>query len=641
MTNSPYVRAALAQAALENAPPLIRRTLLDQSAFREEYGFETDAVIEFSEFGFLIQRSKLFKAVRKVFAGTPETEITDADGKEWKIRNEAEKEQPNLVVLSGEQRLLLPDFAALSTDRDVRLRSLDEAAIDVNLPTSAQDAWRNILTKRGLEDDEVDPFHKDIHDTPVRQERSIRSEITAGESSILCLVPSSRRYFERLIGVYDGSESVRDYAAGAGRQFLKQLSAWRPYDGFLFSLFLSSHAVLTAEIDVDQLDKDKLVRAYDSIENHGDILSQLGAVEIGLRILPQTPDIEPYILRLAQKIRDDDVEDTASEFNLFAALFVLVDGELSRTRILSKEPPFYRRLASLAQAALIHRQIVQCGIGYANFSEWAFNNRMEQFYMQSLADMRTEPRWNPDLAAAPQIKADFFGRIMIAAKNFEANVGAGELHDLVLGDGPGNLHALSAFPHSYFSGPLEGSADSSNDLPDGLAQSIEVQLDTDEVEPSSFIALVNSAMLFKVDSGKAELTAKALRLANYRLANVEDLSQLLSILNGLATVAAVTRNPALADELRILVRRYRHDPQFGFYIQEAMRICLVASASRESLLEWREFAGEWVTEFAFGELEGDEGEVLHSHLRSLLHAVPELWISCSKAEAALNAYVCR
>lgn len=639
MTNSPYVRAALAQVVLENVPPLIRKTLLDQSAFREEYGFKTEAVLAFGDSGFSIRRSDLFEAVRTVLAGACEAEVTDAGGLGWRLRNEPENEiQPILVVSSGEKRLVLPDFAVLSQDSAVRLHSLDKAASDVNLPISAQDAWRSILAERALEDDEVDPFHSDIRDTPVHFERSIRSEIATGQSSVSSLVPSSRRYFERLVGGYDGSGSIGGYAAGAGRQFMQQLSAWRPYEGFLFSLFLSSHAALTAEIGVDHLDSDDLVRAYDFIENHGDILSRLGAIEIGLRILQERQEIEPSVLRLVYRIRDDDVEGATGEFKLFAALFVLVDGELSRTRLMSKEPPFYRRLASLAQAALIHRQLVQCGIDRDSFCEWAFNTRGEQYYMQSLADMRTEPRWNPDLAAAPQIKADFFGRIMIAARNFEKNIGAGELHDLALGDGPGNLHALSEFPRPYFPGPLEGAEGSPNELPDDLARVIDAQLDTDEVEPSSFVALVNSAMVFKVSSGQAELAAKALRLGNYRLANVEEKSQLLGILSGLVTVAAVARNPALADELRILVRRYRHDAQYGLSIEEAMRICLVASASRQDLMEWRDFAGQWLTEIAFDELEGDEGEVLHSHLHCLLQAVPELWVSCARADAALKAF---
>ena len=177
-----------------------------------------------------------------------------------------------------------------------------------------------------------------------------------------------------------------------------------------------------------------------------------------------------------------------------------------------------------------------------------------------------------------------------------------------------------------------------NILPAEISEAIETQLGAEEVGPSSFIALVNSALIFRVGADQAELAAKALKLGNYRLANVEDRSQLLAILNGLATVAAVARSRALADELRILVRRYRRDAQYALSIEEAMRICLVAAASRADLNDWREFAGDWLTELAFGDLEGDDGEVLHSHLQCLCHAVPELWVSCGRADAALMAY---
>jgi len=642
VTNTPYERAALAVAALKLIPPLIRKGLFNDRSFREEYGLKTEVMISFGASGVTVQRSELFDAVRTVLAGKAPAELTDTEDRNWNLTNDArEGELPKLVLSSDEQRLVLPDFSVLSEDVSTRIRSLEESASDVNLPLSAQEEWRSILEERALEDDEVDSFHRDIRDTPVHVERTIRSEITAGESSVSSLVPNSWRYFERLVGAYDGSGSIRDYAVGAGREVFGQLTEWRPYEGFLFSLLLSSHSALTAEINADHLDREKLEEAFDFLEKHGDMLSRLGAFEVGLRILPDRPEVEPFLLRLVHGIRDDDVEGETSEFKLFSALFVLVDGELARTRLLAEEPPFYRRLASLAQAALIHRQLVQCGIDYDYFSKWAFSNRGEHFYMQSLADMRTEPRWNPDLAAAPQMQADFFGRIMIAGNSYEANIGQGELRETILGNREQSLIKLCEFPRPYFPGPLEGAEDSPNTLPDELARVIEEELDTDEVEASSFIALVNSAMIFRITSGHAELAAKALRLGNYTLANLEDKSQLFGILNGLATVAAVSRNPALANELRILVRRYRHDSQYGFSIKEAMRMCLVASASREDLMEWRGFAGEWLTEFAFGELKGNEGEIFHSHLSALLHSAPGLWVSCARADAALQAWCFR
>lgn len=641
MSNSPYVRGAMAHAALEFVPPLIRQSLLEEPDFRQAYGFRTEAALTFGDSGVSVQRTGIFDAVRQCLASSVELEVADADERNWQLRNESETGQPpKLVMLSEGRRLILPDFAALSPEAAVRLRSLDEAAFDVNLPTSAHDMWRGILTERALEDDEIDPFHSDVRDTPVHLSRAIRGEILAGQSSVSSLVPCSRRYFERLVGVYDGSTSITDYAAGSGGLFFTQLSAWRPYEGFLFSLFLSSHSALTAKIVVERLDMEDLVRAYDFIEKSGDMLSRLGAIEVGLRILAENPEIEPFLVRLLQQIRDDDVESATSEFRLFAALFVLVDGELARTRLMCAEPPFYRRLASLSQAALIHRQLVNSGIEYETFCDWAFNNRGEQYYMQSLSDMRLEPRWNPDLAVYSQLKADFFGRLMIAARTCEANIKESELYALILGAGSTSLHSLSEFPAPYLPGPLEGAEASPNVLPADLSEAIEAQLE-DEVGPSAFIALVNSAMIFRVDAGQADLAAKALKLGNYRLADVKDKSQILGVVNGLATVAAVARNTALADELRILMRRYRRDPQFRFSIEEDMRVCLVAAASRAELSDWRDFAGEWLTELAFGEFEGEDGNVLLSHLKCLCHSVPELWVSCGKADAALMAFISR
>ena len=440
------------------------------------------------------------------------------------------------------------------------------------------------------------------------------------------------------MGVYDGNSSIRDYAAGRGKEFLNSLLSWRPYDGFLFGLFLSSHSALTSEISPKGLDSDDLVRVFGFLEKCGDRTSQLGAIEVGLQVLPERPEIESSLIRLVEQIRDDDVDGPASGFKLLSALFVLVDGELGRNRVLSGTPPFYRRLASLSQAALIHRQIASSPIDIDSFCDWALKNRGEYFYFQSLADMRLEPRWNPDLSAASQIKADFFGRIMLAGRNHEKNIAGSKLHSLILGDETGSLHSLSEFPRPYFPGPLEGEESSPNVLPADLAEAVEAQLNAEEVGPSSFIALVNSAMIFRLEEGQAELAAKILKLGSHRLTNIEDRSQLLAILNGLATVAAASRGQTLPDELRILVRRYRRDTEYALSIDEALRICLVAAASRSDLNAWREFVGDWLTELAFDDFKDNEGSAFHSHLQCLCHVVPELWVCCGRADAALAAY---
>lgn len=639
MTNNPYLRATLAYAALQLAPPLIRQTLLDDSIFRSEFRFKTEAVLDFGDSGVSIRRSTAFDAARKVLPESPGVEVTDEAGKKWQLINRIQEQAlPVFAIIHGDQSLDLPDLNVLSKDKTTRLRWLEKSSSDVNLPARERRHWHHILSARPLEDEEVDEFYNDIRDTPVHVSRVIRREFTEGKSGISTLVPPSRRYFERLVGAYDGSASVQDYAAATARQLFEHLSEWKPYDGFLFSLFLCSHSSLAAEINTEHLADEEIVRAFDFLEKYGDRISQLGAIEVGLRILPEKPGIESVLVRLIEQIRDDDVEDASSGFRLLSALFGLVDGELSRTRLLSAASPFYRRLASLAQAALIHRQYVNAGISSDAFCEWALKVRGGAHYLQTLADLRLEPRWTPNLASASQMQMEFFGRIMITAENHDDNIKGSKVHALVLGDGPGSLRSRSEFLRPYFPGPLEGGGSSPNPLPTEYAEAISTPLSAEEAKVSSFIALVNTAQIFRVESQQAESAAKLLKSNSYQISGLKDKSQLLYVLDGLATVAAVTRSRTLADELRILVRRYGRDAQYNLPVEDAMRVCLVAAASCPDLNDWREFVGDWLTELAFGKLEKNEGTQFHWCLQYLCHTVPELWVSCGRADAALEAF---
>ena len=640
MMNSTYVKSAFAQKALDLTPPLIRDTLLKDQNFRKEYSIGVNSILTFPDPDISFYLSSLYNAVRRVLSGATEKKVINTKGQKWRLKNISKKgELPNLLLSRGAKRFPLSNLAALSPDKDTRLRFLDEATFDVNLPSSASDQWRNILSERALEDDEVSACLSEFRDTPVEKMRSISTDLRTAQSSPSFLIPSSRRYFERLVGEYDKNPSIRDYAASVGRTLFAQLSEWRPYDGFLFSLLLSSHSSLTDEINVDQLSSEDLVRAYNFLEKQGDRISQLGAIEVGLRVLPSRPEIEQPLMHLIEKIRDDDVDGQASGFNLLSALFCLVDGELSRTRLLSSEPPFYRRLAALSQTALIHRQLVNLPVDIDQFSKEAFSNLGQQYYLQSLVDMRLEPRWDPEFVVASQMKANFFGRILTAAKKYEQNIKGSQIYDLILTDKAGSLSPFGYFPATWLPGPLEGAEYTQNTLPPKVSEVIETQLSAKEVGPSSFPALVNFALLYPIGADHAKLAAKALQRANYRLPNIEERSELIVILDGLAKVAAISRSHKLADELQILVRRYRHDAEYALSIQEILKICLVAAASRSQLDEWTEFVGSWLTELAFGDLKEDEGPMLYGYLKRLLHAVPKLWVSCGRADAALSALI--
>ena len=145
-------------------------------------------------------------------------------------------------------------------------------------------------------------------------------------------------------------------------------------------------------------------------------------------------------------------------------------------------------------------------------------------------------------------------------------------------------------------------------------------------------------IVFRYHYRSNRISRKSLKLCKYQLENIGDRRKLLAILCGLATVSAITRSKTLANEVGILVRRYRHDSQYTLSIEESMNIILISAASHSDLYGWREFVGSWLTELAFSKLEGDDSDVLNSFLQYLYQIVPELWISCGRAVAAIKAY---
>jgi len=148
---------------------------------------------------------------------------------------------------------------------------------------------------------------------------------------------------------------------------------------------------------------------------------------------------------------------------------------------------------------------------------------------------------------------------------------------------------------------------------------------------------VNSALIFRIDQNLAELAAQALRRVKYQLREDGNEDHICSLLSGLATVAAVTRSPDLASEVRILTRVVRRRGQAKIAADDAMRIGLIAAASNSALGDWCKFLGDWLTEHAFEDLEKETGAKLHSHILRLCHIEHKLWQTCARADAACAA----
>lgn len=635
MSRERELRAARALVALECIPPLLRESLARDTSLLEEYDLQADTIFRIGESDFEAQLSELVPALRHTLAGTGGVTVRDTDGNRWSIERGPEDRHPTLTLAIEDRRVAMDAWLTLSPDADTRLHCLDILASDVGLPPAAHSSWRRVLRERSLKDGEVLEFLNDIHDTPKVQEQLLAQGILMTGLHSRIAAPESGAYFERLVGVCGDSTSIDRHAATGGRERIGELSAWRPYEGFLHCLYVASHPALSAQIQVANMSSEELRHAYEFLLRSGDRVSQLGAIEVGLRVSAGRPEVNPVLTKLVELIRDDDATGKTSGLRAYSALYFLVHGELSSRQLLAEKPPFYRRLAALAQAGVIQRQMVAAGI---SLKETALESTAGEYLVRSLVDLRTEPRRQPEIALPKGLRAHFLRRIAQTARRYANEVDEKLLDDVRRSACPGGIHPLGDGFIPHCPGPLE-EPEEQRELPAEVAEGLRSQLQAGgDLEPAHFTALVNCAANFRIERSEAKLATTALARAEYRLGNIENPPQLARVLCSLSTVAAIARDEELADALRIVVRRYRNQPNLALSIQDTLRIFLGAAASRADLAAWATFVGDGLTELAFGDLTDADCQLLLNYVHRLCEMVPELWATCGRAEAALAAY---
>lgn len=619
-------------------PDSIETEILRRGIVPKEFDFQIEVGISFGNSAVTTKRSIFYSAVRTAFTDeSTKSSFVDDQKNTW-IIEVIDLNKGEYAASDGQHRMIPQPLWMLLPKETQRLRAFKECVKKYNLSLKEYDELSNLLKNAPLKDEEVDKVLSVFDNTPTKTQYRIRSEVENGSSDISSLVPPNQSYYYQLVGEPKFDTPLKEYVDEVLQPHLLRLTTWSAVDGFNLALFCCSHAWVSPKINVDHLEQEQLKSIYHEMAITGDPFSQLGAIEVGIPLLEKFPCIQPDIIKMLSKIRMDDPLDKKSNFHLLSSLITLVDGELSRQRIFVDVPPYWRRLAAITQASLLHRCINQGSINKEHFSKWAWENRIQNFYFQNLVDMRLEPRWKPDYIKPSQLKSQFFGRLLGLSNRYKDMEIDDEIKTLITDFSLDTLQPYIRSPALFMPGPLEGGSGISHNLPLEIAEIIDNDLMSDEVNLKSFVVLVNAANLFNLDKAYGEKAVLALRRSKHYLRQT-DVNSVSSLLIGLATIAATTRSTELANDVRILIRRLVHAGSKDIAKDEIFRISIISAAAHENLEDWCDYLGNCISEIAFSDLSFDDAERIYSHLSCLLTIVPELWATSSNAERALKSII--
>ncbi|ENK2108598.1 hypothetical protein H4F24_21985 [Vibrio alginolyticus] len=614
MNNSDSMRAYIVSHTLNLFPSSVRLELLSDTKLCKEPGLQTDATISFGDKEYAFARSALFKAIRSVFDNIErEFSLEDTNHNVWLLRN-LPGERSGFSLTNRDMQIVNDSFWPLLGDIDRRLSIFETVAKNRRLSKEDIEYWRVELSAEAVSDDDVSDLLLDLDLSPTRIKKLLKSEFQRPSNSASTLVPNDIRYYERLVGKYRGSKNIEEFCNNEFKQYFDS----RIENGLIDNeLLICMHKSISRVVSTGIIDEALYQSlAKRAIETCHPILL-ISCLEIGA--LKFANSLDTTLKALFESISS---VKTLENLRLFCSMAVFVDGELARLQIFKNKPPFYRRLASLTQSALIVEAALEENVAFDKVEQWAAQQRGLYFFCQSFIDLIEEPRWLPTYLTAEQFINELYGRINIACQNAAKSEAIKFLQE--------NLMSGSKFNMSCFlPGPLEGNS-VPEEVPGEISNLLAEQVSC-EVSLASFRVLMNSALFWKIDEKHLERTVSLLESAQHKLAEANDKDSVYQVLNGLAQVACMTRSEKIASSVMILSRLYRDYIDVDSEPENYLSLGLVAAAAFEDKNDWAEFIGQWCTELAYLSISDDAIFRIELMLKKLCILEPYLYHTCSKA----------
>jgi hypothetical protein len=636
MHDAEAMQALVLHSMFKQLPPTMQHDVLSDLAFCTRHDIQVDVQVSLNqgEEKLVCKRSELFRAIREAFAdrATART-LAIKGGGQGELKITKCDEIWSAVITVENHRFYLFHAFALSPVVNERLESFSRLVANYRLDHDSAARWQKLLLERPLDAHEMDALFDDVMQTPTAVAKNISAGFQRGVFDLTNAVPQSPAYYGRLAGGYRATTSLFDHIQAEVAPYLERLVQADGVEGIKQALLLSAHSGIVAAIPTDHLSEAEIISLYDWLCEQGDLYSLLGGIELAFRMLNFKPQLEPYLVRLVKLITQVGNDTKRGGWALLSALIVAVDGELARTKLLAERAPFARRLAAIAQAALIERAIYGQSVNIDSLAKYAIEARGAYFFFQTFADLRLEPWWQSDYLSQGQLKAEFFGRIVMAATTHSSAIQDASLRVLIAENG--ELPSLLEDLNPFLPGPLEGGGETLPQLPSEVESKIEQLMSSDIISSDAVLELINFVPICQITDRHAELVMAALRRTQYGIDISSNTDKMAWMLRGLGVLAATTRCSALASDVRILTRRWRNVVTIESTLERETSICLTAAAANADLANWCEFIGDWLSELSFLPLDEKQSAYLLNVVEALCDLVPELWRYCGRAHAAL------
>ena len=584
---------------LEQLPEVARGLVITQNAeFARRCGFETNQVFSIGPDIKLIN-SKLFAAVRGVFATEKERIVQDIVGKDLSVGLQSE-DQHVVVKWTDDKGVTnqtqIPDLVLLSPNREIRRDAL--SSMIARLGPTATD-FRELLSNidsRELTDQELTAiFEESTNSVAAAHARLIHKIQQDSSFNMIDLVPQSLSYFEHLAGPNPDGREPEAYFQDLLVPYRKALLTRDVRAGLDICCLGALHDNLTPGQWVTHLSDDAMWEALSSCHAASNPFSLLGALDVAL-YRQEDERFREFAATTVTTLLEERFGQQDG-LDIYSLLQMLYEFVLNRLNLMEKGatyPGYWKRMGAWMQTGLIARAMTESSfsINIDTFQQWLYGNMAAAGGYADFVQARQEPML---FANHILLRNEILDRLYVLTSRHE-----GEGRHVPRSEDIGRARTQTDDRGQPLvlglPGPLEGHKRPIEPLPQEVIEKLrEVRTDGAELFPLQWLA--TASQFSALGEPELERARDAVKRIGEKNASTE-LPENLRLLESASIVAAANRSVSLADEIVDALVRIAPRLSTEEEISRILRIMLQTAAVHEAHEAWSKWLEEGLAHMA-------------------------------------------
>ena len=415
MEQNKFSREELADYIVRMQPMAVQGRLLEDSAFRKDFGIHVNRAVAYPN-GPTIPKQSIYETAQAVLGdmqprsfGAMHGEKIDVTFVNGQIFLSFKQKDGTIIEVNPHYLMFM------SSDTSTRLSALGRSLSECGPTGPDPEYWRPLLSANSLDAEKTDEFSRQLMNTVTNCFGRIQHDIEVGSIDKSHLAPKAFEYWTRLCGAPAHDASQEEWIRTVLNPHRQQLIKRDLKRGLEICLAMNLSDDLMVRDLVKHASNDELWAVVQSLAPLDNPFSLVGIVDISVARSYNDDRFAALAEQTIKRLCAEKLErlDGTDVYEFFPSIVDFELSELLITPRMANQPAYWRRICAWTQSGLIMKSFGSVTFDPVDIASDFVNMHSPRTVIAELLDLRETPLWSPMNTNKILMRAEVIARLKI------------------------------------------------------------------------------------------------------------------------------------------------------------------------------------------------------------------------------------